>query len=371
MLEFIERILPENLELYLKITGWEKKPHKNQYLYVFEKFYEEYSKSYKIVFPSNRDFEDFTDKIRTVVKTLSVLNSESQQSEIRNILNTSKDILSLRIISSSSRNGSIPLELASRLVMGIKDLIIYSVCNETRPIPVVPRMTKDSIKYANEFRFAQTQKGSYIVNIESQDIFEDGIQLGMNDMHDYPMTRKAIERIQRGFELIANVKDESKLQDISYHCGLNANMCDAILEITDYQGDIEIESKVNWANYMPQSKEIPDTISLKSIDFAVMKRLSDFYRNEENYVEVDIVGYVSTLHKKWVDYKEKRAKDRVVTIIWIVEGDIHYVKTQLTEDDYKVACDAHRDSRPIEISGTLDKSRNRWFLENPQGFRIH
>ncbi|WZL82727.1 hypothetical protein QBE53_06345 [Vallitaleaceae bacterium 9-2] len=370
MLDFVERILPENLEIYLKVNGWSKLLHKNPNLYVYEKLFEEYSKSYKIVFPSSIEFDDYTDKVRNVVRTLSVLQNDTQPSIIRNILNTSKDVLSLRLISSSASNGSIPLELASRLVSGIKELIIYSVCNETRPIPVVPRMTKDSMKYANEFRFAQTQKGSFIVNIETHDIFEDGIQLGVDGMHDYPMTRKAIERIQKGFELISTVNDEEDLQDISYRIGLNANMCDAILDITSYQGDIEIESRVSWANYMPQSKEIPVRVPLRTDDFAVMKRLSDFYRNEENYIEVDIVGYVSTLHKKWVDYKENRAKDRVITIVWNVEGSTHYVKTQLNEEEYTLACDAHRDSRPVEISGTLDKSRNRWFLENPHGFNV-
>lgn len=65
------------------------------------------------------------------------------------------------------------------------------------------------------------------------------------------------------------------------------------------------------------------------------------------------------------------AEDREVVIQYSAEdlGDIQ-VRVSLSPADYLIAIEAHRNGRPVRISGTLERRGRLWVLSNPTGISV-
>ncbi len=46
------------------------------------------------------------------------------------------------------------------------------------------------------------------------------------------------------------------------------------------------------------------------------------------------------------------------------------ITTHLSPDDYRKACDAHRDARSVRVKGRLEKPGKPWVLQSPTDFVV-
>ena len=120
-------------------------------------------------------------------------------------------------------------EYGANIVEGIKRLILATIFNEENPQPYFFRVSKNSHEKLFRYKLAQTNIGSYIFNIEIDS--DTNEQLIINDNGEVEILseeRRVIRRIQNG---ISNIKenDIEILSENGYKKGLNANMCDALL----------------------------------------------------------------------------------------------------------------------------------------------
>lgn len=83
----------------------------------------------------------------------------------------------IRIKSKISEKGELPLGYASSCIEGLKELILYSACAENQAEAVCMRTTNSAKQILDNFRLAQTEKGSFIINIDIKVVDEENEQM--------------------------------------------------------------------------------------------------------------------------------------------------------------------------------------------------
>lgn len=347
---------------YLKLNNWKQDinfPNKN--LLVFHKKYDD--EEFDIVIPSQEKFKDFKLRLKDCINALSILEDKSDSIIVNEILKnytSTKDILSIRLISKTSENGTLPLQTANNVIHGIKKLITSAISNENTPKPHIIGSNKDYISSIDNYNLAQTSVGSYIFNIEIKNDNKYQIYTTQDgDIVNIPKERRVISRIQTGINEIINAKyNNEKYNELlqnGYKKGLNANMCDALLEFRENDDTLEVETYITWGNNEFIPNNIPRSVTLKSKDFSILSSLSDIYKNIDPE-KAELKGFIIGL------FHEKTKRE--ITLRAKYKRSNKNFKIEINEDDYKICCKAHAEEKQISIKGELLKIGKYTYLKN-------
>lgn len=337
---------------YLINNNWIKVENfPNSNILQFKKVYDE--EDFYINLPINEKFKDFKMRVKLAIETISELEYKDTNEIIDSIfeydinLYDCIDTFSVRIKSDISEKGKIPLEYGKSAIEGIAKLFISAINNEENPRPYMLRINSKSKELSN-YKLSQTAVGSYIFNIEIRN--EINPQIPMNDIIDESISpqRKVIRRIQNGLYNIS--KGEEVDVENLYKEGLNANMCDAILNFKCDGTDLDIETSIKWAKGFRRPKDIVESVTITNRDFIKLRDISDKYK-ENDSVYTKISGYIIKLES------DKNNKDEIrdgsVVIQTRVNKKDKKIKVKLSEEDYIIACDAHARDKIVSIHGEL------------------
>lgn len=371
----INNITAEKIRTYMNFNGWlQNKDFCNNKLMVFDKVLNK--ESFNIALPSSEKLDDFYSKLPSFIQTLCLIEDRDILKILHNISKPNVDQLQFRVIADFSNEGLLPLNYASEMISGIRDLIISAACTEENPRPFFKKASSSAKNYGDTFKFGQTEKGSFIITIES-DILEsikcqnyvvkDNAEISC----EAPFSRRVMSRIQSGISKVEKLSSEGKLDEIfkeGYKQGLSANMCDALLNFNKTGRSIKIESKMKWAISVPPPEDVPEEVTINDNGFLIMEAISKAYK-EETIERNQIKGYIVNLSAKIID-AENENSDRTVTIKWVHEGKTNHIKVFLGTDEYKQACKAHIDGFQVAVTGDLDKKSKSWKLLNPEQFKV-
>jgi hypothetical protein len=254
-------------------------------------------------------------------------------------------------------------------MQGFLDLVIYSACMETgRLRRYLRRYTEAAKDEAHRFQFQHTFHGSFGFAIASP------LVETLFPREAPPVSRRVVERITRGFLSVENARQQRDALKISeqYERGMNANMCYAAAKMVAQLETTRVEYAVNWSTRLdaPQDLVHLAPISLDSSTAPLLQQAGKHLEEmatvgTEDLGERDIHGTV----KELVGPSEKDTGQR--SIIIAPHGFEHDLRATLAEDDYRLACDAHRDRRPISIRGRLiSKKKGPWTLLNARGVLV-
>jgi len=360
----IKDITALSLERYLVFNDWTRKydfPNKN--LMVF------YYNDEILVVPASEKFKDFYTSLPKVVDLLAELYEKSVQDIIKEITSSYHDLLEFRIKSEFSENGKLPLDYAAECIEGIKDLILYSACAEQYKRPVCMKTTSNAKEVLNNFKLAQTEVGSFVINIDIQVMDEEEqYTLEGTDMNG-GIEHRVVQRIGRAINQVdAIVNDGNLFEEIvanAYESGITANMCDAMLKLNPILPGAEIETKIRYASACGKSDT--EVVKMRGSHFYTMNEISKRYRENDTQMPVEVVGYITSLNKKKMDEVHS---DRVIHAVVDFNESMRTVIAELCDEDYRVACDAHRDGEKVFIRGVLDMSRRTYRFIKIDGFGI-
>lgn len=361
---------------YLGFKGFKRrKDFKNENLFAYRKILEN-GHNLDIVIPSREDFIDYYKRLQESIEILSKLEGKSILSVIEEIRKPNVDKLQIRVISDFSEEGAIPLSYAATFVSALKDLIVASACAEEIPEPFYNRALKRATDYADTVRFGQTRKGSFVATIESDVPVSNFTQLSIagteSENQQMPFSRRVIQRIQFGVSQIENAILNGGVEELlenGYKTGLNANMCDALLKLKAGTGNMKFEYRVDWSPVLPAPKNISEKVTIERNGLDFIRTLAEKYRGSIESKKILIEGTVVGLSAE--DIEEDNEGDRKVTVKVINNTqNIKKVKLNMTVEDYKKACDAHKDGLFIRVEGILEREGKQWVLSGVENFKI-
>lgn len=379
--DLLKRINVKNLNCYLKLNGWKKDlSYTNEKNILFIKLLED-SDDAEIVIPAKEYYKDFIPRIKDVIEAISIYDNKSIQDVYNEIVTQDIDRMEFRIISDMSSKGSLPLNYASDVVNGLKELIVSSACNEENPRPVYNRITLSAKRYADLFKFGQTAYGSFIMTIESDELNETFPQMAItNDCEiitskiDVPFQRKILRRVQKALYQIENIGSQGNLDffiENAFEDGINANMCDAILNMKNVSHSVTIESNFNWAGLYPEDNDLPNKLYLTNTAFPFIQAIRDAYKDKQLLKELKVTGNVKQIKIDSFKYVEaNELGSGYITLEFAYENRPRTVKVYLEGEPFQLACDALRDMKVVSVFGILDMSTKFWHLDNPIDFKI-
>ena len=359
-----------NIIRYLRLTGWEhRSDFPNKKLIVFDGPKDMNEERIQVVLPSNDNFRDYPVRLQEVLYSLNEIEERSVASIVRDIRSPNVDRLQVRILSDISKDGTLPFSYAATLVTGLKDFLIAAACVEENPQPFYRRASKIGTDYANSCRFGQTNVGSFIINIESlvPSVPVKQLSLLTTDETEH-FNRRVFKRIQRGLSFVRKSIDDGDASPMmDYKNGLNANMCEALLALKADQLNIDFEYSVKWSLGVPKPNNIPKTVKIEQIGFEYLESAAKILRDSDESTRRKIVGKVVRLSAADLD---QDSATKTITISAEVNNKNIKINVPLEKVHYRIACDAHRDGKEVQIEGVLERVGNRWELMAPENFNV-
>ena len=366
-LSYLTNITAASLEKYLLFKNWVRNyDFKNKKLMVFE------WEGESLVIPASEKYKDFYIILPEVIEALSEIYGKSSFEIIKEITASYYDLLQFRIKSKISDEGELPLGYASNCIQGLKDLILYSACAEGHPEAVCLRATNNAKEVLDNFRLAQTEVGSFIINIDIKVVDEENEQFSLPGIQpNYPIEHKIVKRIGKAIQQIDDItKEQSKMDEIlvnAYKSGVTANICDALLKLKPESTDAEIETTIRYASSLSQKVNDIEVVNIRGSHFYVIDEISKRYRDRDKNQQAVIKGIIKSLNRKKIDEVHQ---ERNISVISLIDGQYRVIKGELDEESYRKACDAFRDEYEIEISGILDMSSKNWSMKHIDNFKV-
>jgi hypothetical protein len=192
-------------------------------------------------------------------------------------------------------------------------------------------------------------------------------------------SRTVTERIARGF---LSMKDAVKSEDPdvivrAHEEGFSGNMCEVLTDIYEYLDGRSIMQHIAWSPELPLAPKLAEATQMVTLDersYEVLKIASDSLQKvDEPEQDKTILGRITRLRSEDppLNTKEYASATRTVVIRWEMEKkQVLHVNVVLPLDQYRVACDAHKDGRKLKIVGKPEKQGKFWYLTDQHGFEI-
>jgi len=354
---------------FLRLKGWEAHPHKNQKIELFRPN-QEGLPPIEFVIPRSADAADFSRRVVDAATSLATLFHVTPEMVIAQIRDVSKDILNTRFVSEENDQDSIALERATLIVEGLKKFLTYASTGEISALPFFNKPLPRAIKNVQRCRFGHTFRGSFGFTVESPLLPMVG-SLWPDEVVERPYERRVIERIYRGLKSVDTAKQEHSIDALvnNYESGLNANMCDALVDMSEGSSG-ELSFSVRWSPKIPEEKA-SDTVAIdhEAIEYVKAARIQ--LRRLEEARDVTIEGRVVLLKSDSQPWEDEPEDEHTVVISWIdVGGKAVKTRLVLSPENYLTACNAHMQGRAVSVSGRLERRGKYTRLLNPQGFRL-
>ena len=356
---------------YLEHSGWQL-VNQNERCYVFEGYEDIDKNPFEIVLPINESAPDYPVYVEHTVRILSALTEKSPDSVAEEMILFDRDMLTIEIDSRSVDNAAMQMP-------PIKRLIGHSANMERSLKPYFNQYYLEARRMLKHFEIHQRNNGNVSYHVQSQvGEIEPYQRLLFRDKEDpgdkFPLQRRVMERIATGLitlEKAARKRDEQLLFD-GYADGFNANMCNAILDISRHS-PIPIQFSVNWARKLRVSEtvKVVKNIQIERPHIDCLERTRDKlkeFRPEFQRIEGRVIGLSSSVDPQSDDVEIYERS--IVVLRTDRNGSGRKLWINLGKDDYITAHKAHIDWKTISVDGLAIKRRSGWQLADPHDFKI-
>lgn len=354
-------ITAASIDRYLQLNGWSRNYYFTNHNMMVYTNANSFPKTLAI--PANEEYEDFYPILCNIMSVLEKFEKRSINEIIKDVTTTFIDRLEIRVISEITEDGKIPLEYAAACVEGLKELILYSACAEQFARPICYHVTDYAKAFLKKFKLAQTEKGSFILNVDIQVVDENNEQVVL-DQYDVPtpFEHKVIERIGRAISQVdAIVNNQQQLTETAkeaFETGITANMCDAFLKMRPISDEDKVSATIRYASSLTRKTGQVEHIEMRVNHFLVIDELAKIYRDKVAIQDTTLTGIIRSLTKK----SDTDGDLQTIKLYATFNGTPRTVTIVLSTEQYRIACDAHRDGLEVEVSGELDMSKPHWIM---------
>ena len=360
----IKEITVKKLNEYLTNKGWKI----NTFNENLDKIFLEKEKI-EIVIPNKESLLDYQTRIDDLLVSLSTIEDKEKEEIADSIINFGYDLLKMRFANNPVKDGAIPLEYANMVIKQIVDVIKYSACSEIFPQSRYKTPYKEARELIKNCELAQTEVGSFIIKIRIplDDTYLKKQKIKKEFIED--LGRKTINRLIDGLDNVdkIDVSSEAKFEE-TYDEKLNKNVCDAMSRLlVDKEEGLSLEISARWNTEKELKQKLKSFTKIDSSKYyQKFKKMGVLLEHIPDTKEILIEGKIQDLKRQ--QEEDVKYEKRLIHIFSTDQKKMIYIL--LNEADYKRACDAHRDKKPIKIKGILIQKKGRWFLENPKNFEI-
>ena len=365
-----------DLGKYLIDLNWKtiKSKRENVDIYQIEKCDE----LFQINLPLNRELRDYNEAMYSAMETIAKSERKSVEQIILELLNPVSDIIRFRIISEKNESGSIYIEDAIQLYNNAKRLLIASAMDIKNPsINHNGRLDSDTQKIIENFRFGQTEIGSYITSIVcplaniSNGEYEQYSLFSDEEICAESFTRKLTKKLISSIKNIKENVERGKLEEFinnnsSNGDSISVNFLEALNDISINNSQNELEITAKWAPTVKKNTLDINSIKLSHDYYNPIKAITEKYKVSKSN-EKSFIGKVISC--KAEPDVEKRKQGKIQLVFLDDDYTRKAVFSLLKAEDYDKAVTAHRQGSMVKLTGTLVQQGRTRNVE-PTDFKI-
>lgn len=366
------KVNPVDLISYLKAKGWtQKKSVFSSSLIWTQK--NVHNAEFEILVPLETNFVDYGLRISETLSVLEVFEARSAAAIYQNLINSSADVIRIRGQSSKTFNGTLPLNDSVFLLSASRDLITAAACSTILPKANYPTRKPDKVvEFMEKVQFDHTEKGSFIITISTKippilkvsDSNDDTIIV------EEPFERRVMMNLVLALEACreaskkALVSSDINSFESAIEKGVSANLCEAIVGISNSCGNEHLDISIEWSLGRPASRRTPNKIEFNKEFLPFISEAARTFKETKPIEEFELRGVVIKLTS------EDRKKSGEVTVFGLLEGQQRKVNIKLEKPIYDIAIKAHQEGIPVSCIGELKKQGNIYFLMKPKNFTL-
>ena len=328
--------------------------------------------------PLDRDLGDYVYRMADIVLVVAAVENRSVWEVLNDLSGPPSDVLRLRVVASDATLGNLPLEEGIKLLRGGRDLLWAAAHGTLRPQALHPQHDLRPVQeFLSECRLGQTERGSFVATIlapvppQFQSLLN--LQYEEGGEESEPFARRVTTRLMSSLDFVRQsilTGEEKRILD-GVSRGVSANFCDALLLMKPPGDQSQLDIRMNWARSRPIPGEtIPQSVSFAKESFQAIEEVGRQLRRRATAQTERLTGKVVELRTAFRSLLDDVA-GRIV-LKTEVRGESAWVKVDLREDDYRRACDAHRDGHRVAVTGIIHyEARAKHFeLSDPQAFEV-
>ncbi len=330
-----------------------------------------------IVVPRSRSFRDYESCVAETLQTVALVEERSVWQVLKDISTPSADVMRMRLISPNATLGTVPLDQGLKLIQGGRDLLLAAACSAHQPQAHYPRQSyREALDFMETCRLGQTERGSFVASIvapvpplvtqsEQKQLFE---QIPPSE----PYARRVTMTLMSGLHSFKESVDRGDARQTfdSVDRGVSANLCEALAFMKPSEEQAVLEIQLSWAPTRPQSfLQISPAVSFTEPQFAFISEVGRELRKRAVPKAKSVEGNVVRLSADSTLFEGFRGQ---VILQFEIDGQSERVRMTLGRDEYKKACDAHRDGHRVRVAGELarDGAQKVFELKQPTALEV-
>lgn len=320
-----------------------------------------------VLIPIIKEFSDYYRVMEDSLKTIAAVENDTIKSLLIRLLNPVSDVLKWKIATEETSIGVIPFSSVSDNINSIKDLLSSSCLDILSPSIIHKKQTTKKVQeQISNYKFGQTEIGSFIINIicplnldgYSPSVFEPHIE-------DLPLSRRINIRLINNIDIIqTSIRDKSAfLKEQVEAREISVNFLKALLKLYDVNKDTVYDISAKWNSAVINPEDVINHVELipKCMD-KVAETIECFEDKKEKSVENTYYGKIVNING---EPEPDKREDVLITLATInAKGKIQKVKCTLNYMYYYSLIDnAFQDGLTVKITGNPNDTK-KYYLQN-------
>jgi len=353
---------------YLRATSWRKvREQEGRASYWLKAFSD--GDEIEILLPLQRTLGDYPQRMGEVLAYLEMAEQRSQLEILSDLLTSRADVIRVRRQYPDVAEGTMPIDDAVSVFSSARDMMMAAACAavECKPYYHARRFAEAS-RYVDGLRIGQTERGSYVVTIQSRvppdlTLFDEDEDVDVEE----PFERRVTATLATAVEAVSAAATETRIEafERAVEHGVSANLLQALVGLSEHGEDhSDVSLSFTWSRVRRPDEDLPNDVSLPADAMAVIGEAARVLRETSPREDFELKGVVIRLDR------DPDAQSGEVTILGPVEGELRKIRVELGPQPYHEAVHAHDDRLTVECYGELVKEGRSHRLRSARGFEI-
>lgn len=354
----------EQFASYLRQKGWYISVEL-AYSVVWQKQYKDKVNELTLPKIEAGDCEEVLDK---TLHKLAKLEGKPLETLKHNIQNQYSDIIFIRVIDESVKNGTIPLADGVKLFEKAQDLI-YALAVSSQKAQAYFKKKSGGEKVANfmnDVRLGQTQVGSYIIelsypveNTVSFNTQQQDEALSYAISFSRGVTHNLVKSTQKLKKAVVEYSNDPRIFAPLISDGVSNNLCQAIAGLSGLTKQREVELSLKTGEIIDNNlPDAPFKINFTPSEIEVVEIAARYYKGDYILPEYEIIGLITGAHSSRLE------EGGYITVNQKIQKKSIEIRIDLNPEQYKEAVYAHAEGKEIRCQGKhLQISKNKGKLQ--------
>lgn len=358
----LESVQPGDVQNYLQSTGWTFSRRIATDIIELSRTISGSTVAVRVLF--DRSYSDYEVRTAELIELLAKLEQRPFAEVLDDLLTPPGDRVRFRVLSESTRSGSISLQDSLRLRSNARQLLLAAAHSAISPQRHFTKLGHaQAVSLVDECLEPQTERGSYVTSL----LVPVTPSIASTGNLEEPYARRVTQLLFGALFEASDIYTRGASGELlnREEAGLSSNLLGALAGMRPSGERSYLEVSMSWSRTRP-APSTEQKARFEWAAFPMFKEAARVLRETTPLTGLEIEGYVVRLDRG----ADPSQLGEVVVATELADFGSLRVHMRLPPESYALATQAHRTGNPVAVLGTLKKKGRAFWLEEPSGFHL-